>query len=46
LLTANPNIEGSMPLGLGRLEKKSVIIKTDDVSLMGKIYVAFISGTL
>jgi hypothetical protein len=46
LIKTNPKIEGSMPLGLGRLSNKSVYIKTDDISFLGKIYGAFISGTL
>ena len=46
LIQNNPDKEGSMPTGLGRLENQSVYIKTDKLAFAGKFFVAFISATL
>ena len=46
LIKNNPANEGSMPTGLGRLEKQSVYIKTGDSAFQNRCFVAFVSGTL
>ena len=46
LIKNNPATEGSMPKGLGRLEKQSVYIQTADFTFIGKFFVAFVSATL
>jgi hypothetical protein len=43
---ANPKNEGLMPVGLGRLEKQTVYIKTGDLTFKDKFYGVFVSGVL
>ena len=45
-IKANPKNEGQIPYSLGVMQQEKVSIKTGDVTVKNKFFVAFISATL